>query len=314
MSKSNSKKVNKAIMWALMAVTAITMAGCNANNSNGDNTETKNGNSIMSNSDEEKRYDEFTVAYSDTYGAWELNNDIVYHSPSTQTRYTIYADADGGLVGTDGNKYSIKEREYKLYDILNLSDDTLVLKEGVFEQERVGSLDYPDGYKRCVFSYKRCNLFNTDDIESYISTGAISIESGSEEASSEDVTTEDVTDVTTEDVTTEDVTTATVSETTTVETTVIETTTVEQTTNSPANVDTASIEKDITDFMKTDNFVQKDAGNRALELFNHLHNVSDSNVDMNSIENDTANKIVRFNYGDNCVIEVNVEDAVINVK
>ncbi|MDE5754294.1 MAG: hypothetical protein K2H89_07120 [Oscillospiraceae bacterium] len=76
----------------------------------------------------------------------------------------------------------------------------------------------------------------------------------------------------------------------------------------------AEIYQDINDFMLTDNFKQKDPGNRALELFNHLHNLAHANIEQDSIVNDTEKQEIRFHCYEKYTITVNVADSVITVS
>ncbi|MDE7122703.1 MAG: hypothetical protein K2O42_11170, partial [Oscillospiraceae bacterium] len=71
--------------------------------------------------------------------------------------------------------------------------------------------------------------------------------------------------------------------------------------------------QNITDFMLTDNFKQKDPGNRALELFNHLNNLAHANIEQESITNDTEKQEVRFKCYEKYTFTVNVADSEITV-
>lgn len=235
-------------------------------------------------------------AVSDTIGVWVYNQELIYHA-SNNTRYSLKEDTNGTIKDTTGKTYSIQECDYKLYYITK-SKDTLTIKEGRYNEKYLNSKECPDGYKPMVITYKKCDLFDLNALEKSITGNEIKTTEQSQEETTTQSKAESESETMTEHETT---TTEAISESESVMSDIEE------------NAEYTKIYQDLEDFLETDNFKQKDNGNRALELFNHLHNASDANIEQDSIINDTAKNEVRFHCYEKYTITINVEDSIITV-
>ncbi|MDE5738638.1 MAG: hypothetical protein K2H93_09785, partial [Oscillospiraceae bacterium] len=162
-----------------------------------------------------------------------------------------------------------------------------------------------DGYKPMIINYKKSDLFDLNALEQAITGEEMQTTEQATESISETekITTEQTTESApeTEPITEQETTTEEITDTTT------ETLAVEE------NAEYAKIYEDLENFLETDNFKQKDANNRALEVFNHLHNLSDANIEQDSITNDTDKNEVRFHCYEKYTITINVENSEITV-
>jgi len=286
---------------------ALMLTGCGNNNNTASKSDNSSSQSEITKSEPEKE----TIPFEKTIGVWTYSDDIIFHS-SDGNRYALIKNDSGTVQDKDGTSYSVQECGYKLVDIINLSDTTLNLKEGKFSEAYVGSQDYPDGYKTMMIAYQKSDLFDLDQLEEAVKNGVSPVTQQETTASeTEEITTESQT----EEVTTEAETT--VPETTETQPSETSADTENETSGETENPETAEyavIYKKLEDFLETDNYKQKDAGNRSLEVFNYLHNMADPNIEESSITNDTAKNEVSFKCYDKYIIIINNADAEITVK
>lgn len=217
-------------------------------------------------------------AVADSQGVWAYNDLLIYHASDNQ-RYYLEPSPDGTIQDRDHKTYTFRECDNRLYYI-QTAGDSLTVKEGKFSEENVGKKESPDGFKPMVINYHKSEQFDLDALEQAI-TGQAPENSENLENTENSGETEN-------------------SENS-------------ENPENPENPVYIEIYQDIEDFMKTDNFIQKDPGNRALELFNHLNNLGHANIEQSSITNDTATQEVRFRCYDRYTFAVNVADSEITV-
>ncbi|MDE6004989.1 MAG: hypothetical protein K2G88_06345 [Oscillospiraceae bacterium] len=293
-----------AILTSLFAFTA-----CNKNDTS-QNSGTETENSITETEAQDSNTGE---AVSDTIGVWAFGKELVYHA-SNNIRYTLTEDSNGTVQDKNGKLYSIQECENKIF-FIKKSNNGLNIKEGRYDENYLGSKECPDGYKARVINYKKSDLFDLNILEQAIAGEEISI---TEQATETEITTTEQateTEITTTEQTTETeiTTTELVTESETITETTTEPESKSETLAVEENAEYAKIYQDLENFLETDNFKQKDNNNRALELFNHLHNITDSNIEQESIINDTDKNEVRFHCYEKYTITINVEDSEITV-
>ncbi|MBE6875882.1 MAG: hypothetical protein E7496_04040 [Ruminococcus sp.] len=252
------------------------------------------------------------VPFSETVGVWSYNDEFVFHS-SDGNRYLLKEDSSGTVQSTDGKSYSVQECDYRLYQIKHLENDKLTVSEGRYFETALNSKDYPDGYKKLVITYEKSDLFDADTLEKAVKGESVSAETMAEtQGETEAVTTESETSAPeTESVTeTEQAQSETESETSESEAS----TSADEDASTAEEAEYAGIYKKIEDFLETDNYKQKDPGNRSLEVFNYLHNLADANIEEASITNDTAKNEVSFKCYEKYTIIVNNTDGTITVN
>ncbi|MDE6730322.1 MAG: hypothetical protein K2J71_06055, partial [Oscillospiraceae bacterium] len=265
------------------------------------------------NQNQEQEATEYEIgdAVAESRGVWSYNNLLIYHT-SDNKRYFLEKASGGTIRDKDNQTYSFRECENKLYYIIP-SGDSLTVKEGKFSEEYIGSKEAPDGFKPMVINYRKSDLFDDlDELEQMISGKKSGDSEKSEDSSATEnpetePETEPQTEATTEPETESESQIADTEDTTEPEN-------LENTENTTEeNAIYVEIYQDIEDFMQTDNFKQKDPGNRALELFNHLHNLAHANIERESITNDTEKQEVRFKCYEKYTFTVNVADSEITV-
>ncbi|MDE5883580.1 MAG: hypothetical protein K2H29_00630 [Oscillospiraceae bacterium] len=255
-------------------------------------------------------YDDIGNAVAESRGVWTYNNLLIYHA-SDNKRYFLEESSDGTIKDKNNVSYSFRECDNRLYYILP-AGDSLTVKEGKFSEENVGKKESPDGFKPMVINYRKSDLFDLDELEQAI-TGKIPESSGNSETS-ENPETEQTTQNHSESEIEESAPDATIESETqsgNAENTDENIENINDTTET--NAIYVEIYQDIEDFMQTDNFKQKDPGNRALELFNHLNNLAHANIEQESITNDTEKQEIRFQCYEKYTFTVNVADSVITV-
>ncbi|MBR1554237.1 MAG: hypothetical protein IJ644_02450 [Oscillospiraceae bacterium] len=293
----------KRKLFLIMAIcfSALMITGCS---DSGDGTPSETSSTVQT---EKSQSETDAVPFSETVGVWTYNDEFVFHSGDGK-RYLLAEDNSGAVQSTEGKSYSVQECDYRLYHIMNLTDSNLTVSEGRYFEAALNSNDYPDGYKKVVITYDKSDLFDIDALEKAVGGESVSAETSAEtqtETASE---------------------TAAAEETSAPETETVTETEQEQSeteTSAPADEDTstaenedaeyAAIYKKLEDFLETDNYKQKDAGNRSLEVFNYLHNLADSNIEESSITNDTAKNEVSFRCYEKYTITVNNTDGTITV-
>ena len=297
---------------------ALVLTGCS---DTGSSSETSSQSSVSDTvpAETEKATSENVSVNPDAVGVWSYNKELLFYAKDG-TRYNLTESPDGSAKDKDGKTYSVQECQSRLYEIINTEDEKLTLKEGRYSEERLNSRDYPDGYKTMVVTYQKTDLFDPADLEALVSGADFTPdETASEQVTETKATTEIMTEAVTEAPTTEAPTEPPTEEITTEAVTEPETTEASQETQTAVsdeeiqNSEYAYLYDKVQAFLDTDNFIQKDPGNRALELFNYLHNLADSNIQESSITNDTANQTVKFKCFDKYVISVNVAESEITV-
>ncbi|MBD5143141.1 MAG: hypothetical protein HDT22_05975 [Ruminococcus sp.] len=277
---------------------------------NNQDTDIESENSIIETENQEFDTGE-TV--SDTVGVWASGKKLIYHA-SNNIRYSLIEDENGTVQDKNGKKYVIQENENKIFYIRKL-DDSLTIKEGKYDEKYLNNKESPDGYKPMIINYKKSDLFDADALEQAITGEEIKTTEQETESvpETEKITAEQETESVpeTEKITTEQVTESALETETTTTSTEQETTT--ETLAVEENAEYAKIYQDLKNFLETDNFKQKDANNRALEVFNHLHNLSDANIEQDSIINDTDKNEVRFHCYEKYTITINVENSEVTV-
>ncbi len=270
----------------------------------GDGTPAEPSASQAENTEPEKE----SIPFSNSVGVWTYSDDIIFHS-SDGNRYMLKEDSSGIVQDKEGKKYTIQDCDYKLIAIINITEDTMNVKEGKFSEAYVGSHDYPDGYKTMMMAYQKSDLFDIDALEA-----AVKGETPAAETEEETIA------ETTETATAETETETSAPETTETETVAVETETSADTeaetsgqAEIPEDAEYAAIYKKIEDFLETDNYKQKDPGNRSLEIFNYLHNLADSNIEESSITNDTAKNEVSFKCYEKYIITINNTEGTVTV-
>ena len=309
--------MNKKLFLLFTILASMFVFNACSNKSNDDqNSSTEEVNSII-----ETEIQDFDTGetVSDTVGVWSYGQEFIYHA-SNNTRYYLIEDSNGTIKDTNGKTYTMQENEDKIFYIRK-SDNSLTVKEGKYDESYVGTKEAPDGYKPRVIHYKKSDLFNLAILEQAITGEEIQTEKQTQESEiileTESVTTEITAETTTEsDSKSEtiaettiqsDSKSETITETTTESDSKSETNTIEE------NAEYAKIYQDLENFLETDNFIQKDNNNRALEVFNHLHNLSDSNIEQESIINDTDKNEVKFHCYEKYTITINIADSIITV-
>lgn len=259
--------------------------------------------------------DKNAVEFSETVGVWTYRNDIIFHS-SDGNRYLLTEDNAGTIMDTSGKHYVMIPCDYQLYTILKYDETTLTVREGRYSEQFLNSKDYPDGYKRMVITYDKSDAFDIVSLENNkpdSNDSETMISSENMEVISE---TETTTVISEEIVSSE---TEILTEPQSQETSSLE---VDAETENPGTVDInsedhqsaeyADIYQKIQDFLETDNYKQKDPGNRSLEIFNYLHNLASQNIEQSSIANE--NNIVSFKCYDKYTIMIDNENAEITVQ
>ncbi len=237
-----------------------------------------------------------------TEGIWTYGHDILFHA-SDGKRYCL-TESDSGIVQSkEGKNYSIEECDYKLYDIMKLQGEQLTVREGRYSADLLNSKDYPDGYKTMVVTYTKSDLFEVSQLEEALKNP---------EKQTKETTSETVPETT--ETETETIPETTEAETETTPETTTETELASDDAQNHENAEYGTIYKQIEDFLETDNFKQKDPSNRALELFNYLHNQADANIQQDSITNDTAKNEVSFQCYEKYKIIINTADSTIQVE
>ena len=300
----------KLFLIVALCLCAGMITGCGKSSSG---SEADTGSSQAENTNSAAEPQKESIPFEKTIGVWTYSDDIVFHS-SDGKRYALTEDTAGTVQAQDGTSYAVQDCDYKLITIVNVSDTTLNVKEGRFSEAYVGSKDYPDGYKTMMIAYQKSDLFDLDQLEEAVKGGGTPVtqeETTAETVSgTEEVTAEPETETETETTvpeTTEETTETQASETS------AETESESEAGNTEAEAEYAAIYKKLEDFLETDNYKQKDPGNRSLEVFNYLHNLADSNIEESSITNDTAKNEVSFKCYEKYLITINNAEATITV-
>ncbi|MBR0484713.1 MAG: hypothetical protein IJJ69_08070 [Oscillospiraceae bacterium] len=290
----------KLFLIAVFCLSALMITGCS---DRGDGTPSET--SIVQTEKTDTTQEE-AVPFNETVGVWSYGDELVFHS-SNGKRYFLTEDNAGSVQSTDGKNYSIQECDHRLYQIMNLDNGKMTVSEGRYFESALNSKDYPDGYKKLVVTYEKSDLFAVDALEKAVGGEIISDET------SADTQTETFSETETSATETESFApeTESVAET---ETSVTETEASSDDNADTENAEYASIYKKIEDFLETDNYKQKDPGNRSLEIFNYLHNLADSNIEESSITNDVAKNEVSFKCYEKYTIIINNTDGTITVN
>ena len=300
----------KVLQIGLILLSAVLLTACS---DSGDGTPSSSTSSTVQ--ETEAATEAVTADLSGTEGIWTYGKDIIFNA-SDGKRYSLTESDSGTVQNKEGKSYTIQECDYKLYAVMNLQDDKLTVREGRYSADLLNSQDYPDGYKTMVITYTKSDLFETDKLEEALKNP---------EKQAEETTLQETFSVVEETVA------ETLPETTNAETEAE--TEASSETEQPSDTDSSTgetasaddvqahenaeygaIYKKIEDFLETDNFKQKDPGNRALEVFNYLHNQADSNIQQDSITNDTAKNEVSFQCYEKYKIIINTADSTIRVE
>ncbi len=284
------------ILPAMLCLCAV-LAGCS---DQGNGTPSETSSKIEVRRDEVQETD--AVPFSETAGVWTYGSDIIFHA-SDGKRYALKEDPAGTVQDQDGKSYVLLDCNYRLISILNLTDTELNVKEARYSEAYLNHPDYPDGYKRMIITYDKSDLFDLSALEE-------AVKNGTAPAESETVpeTAEALTEAESETVPeTAEALTEAESET------VPETTGAESAAEPDASAEYAAIYQKIEDFIQTDNYQQKDPGNRSLEVFNYLHNLADANIEQDSITNDTAKNEVSFTCYEKYMIHIDNAEGKITV-
>ena len=253
--------------------------------------------------------------FEETVGVWTYNNELIFHS-SDGNRYLLKEDPAGNVKDSSGKIYTVSPCDYQLYLIKKLTEDKMTVSEGRYSEEYLNNKDYQDGYKRMIITYQKVDTFDISAVENAVMNPDSVLESETD-TETEIPETESETSTQTETQVSE---TAISAETTTQTfeessgETSSDSDSGEENTENPETAEYAEIYKKVQDFLETDNYIQKDPGNRSLEIFNYLHNQSDTNIDQNSITNDTAKNEVSFKCYEKYLFVINNTDGTITVK
>ncbi len=307
----------KLLLITAFCLCALTLAGCGGKNNS--TAETSSSEATA----ETQSIDREAVPFEQTVGVWTYGTDIIFHS-ADGNRYQLKEDSSGTVQDKNGKTYTVSECEYKLLKIMNLTEDNINVREGRYSAKFLGSVDYPDGYKTMIISYQKSDLFDIEKLEEAVKGGVTPADAETESESQTETETqpsetesETTTEAPTETETElESVTETQPSESATETETETSADASEKTEASeiPADAEYAAIYKKVQDFLETDNYKQKDAGNRSLEIFNYLHNLADSNIEEASITNDTAKNEVSFKCYEKYTITVNNTEGTITVS
>ena len=309
----------KLLLITAFCLCALVLAGCGSK----ENASSENESSAAETTAETQSIDREAVPFEKTVGVWTYGEDILFHSKDGN-RYQLKEDSSGTVQDKDGKTYAVSECEYKLIKIMNQTDDVINVREGRYSEKFLGSDDYPDGYKTMVISYKKSDLFDTEKLEEAVKGGTApanaetEVQTEAETLPSETETLPSETEVQTETETPTETETVLQTETETqASESESETETAAETAQAseiPADAEYAAIYKKVQDFLETDNYKQKDPGNRSLEIFNYLHNLADSNIEEASIKNDTDKNEVSFKCYEKYTITINNTDGTVTIN
>ena len=304
------KKKVLQIGLILLSVVLLTACSDSGDGTPSSSTASDNSNTVL---ETEAATEAVKADLSGTEGLWTYGKDIIFNA-SDGNRYSLTESDSGTVQSKDGKKYSIQECDYKLYAVMNFQEDKLTVREGRYSADLLNSKDYPDGYKTMVITYTKSDLFETDKLEEALKNP----ENQTEETTlSETISVIEETFSVVEETVSETLPeTAADTETETEQPSVSST---EETLSADdvqthENAEYGAIYKKIEAFLETDNFKQKDPGNRALEVFNYLHNEADANIQQDSITNDTAKNEVSFQCYEKYKIIINTEDSTIRIE